>query len=302
MSRILNTCYLCNGNLKFKFSRFSEPLQREFDIYGCQYCKNWQIYPLPDQNILNDLYESKYFSKRTSRGYNDYAGEQVKKSVLSTLNKNLNDLNFFSWESRLVEKKSLEIGAASGHFVEFLQLRGWNAAGIDISKSMTDAGKKIGLNMIYGDFLAYEFNQGKHGKFDLVSLWATLEHLPNPDKYINKICRLLKPDGHLYLSTTNTGFWARIYGPRWRYLNVPEHIYYFNKKSLGYLFKKYGLKINSAFTYGSGFTARENSSLGYRLLKNIFDRSARYFFSGDMIVLDIVFQHSGNSINTGDIA
>jgi 2-polyprenyl-3-methyl-5-hydroxy-6-metoxy-1,4-benzoquinol methylase len=289
MNVVAKTCSVCSDDLYFKLSKYSETVDKNFDIYKCDFCKNWQVYPAPNAKELKKLYENSYFSKRTKRGYNDYAGEAIKQSVISTLEKNLADLDFYAWEKTLYDKSSLEIGAAAGHCVEYLQMRGWNAAGIDISKTMTDAAKKRGLHMICADFLKYDFKEdNKNRKFDLITLWATLEHLPEPGKYIEKIAKLLKSGGHLYITTTNTGFWAKIYGARWRYLNVPEHIYYFNKNSLSYLFKKSGLKINRAFTYGSGFTSKKNASLFYKAMKSIFDRSAKYFYSGDMIVLDVV--------------
>ncbi|MDH4262016.1 MAG: class I SAM-dependent methyltransferase [Spirochaetia bacterium] len=285
----LMLCAICQSNLHFKFSKLSEDASKSFNIYKCKNCKNWQIYPVPDPLELHKLYELDYFSKRTKRGYDNYAGEAVKKSVISTLVKNLTDLDFYSWEKNLNDKSSLEIGAAAGHCVGYLQERGWEACGIDISKSMTDAARKNKIQMIHGDFLTYNF---KNTKFDLISLWATLEHLPDPNQYIEKISKLLKPDGHLYLTTTNTGFWAKIYRKKWRYLNVPEHIYYFNKKSLVYLFNQSNLKIHHAFTYGSGFTSKYNMSIFLKVIKFIADRLAKFFYSGDMIVLDVVHSRS----------
>lgn len=294
MKHVKNACAVCGGNIQYKLSRFSEPMNKEYDIFKCGDCRNWQIYPVPDEKDLQNLYESNYFSKRSDRGYDNYTGEAVKKSVISTLEKNLTDLDFYKWENTLAAKLSLEIGAAAGFFVEYLQNRNWESTGIDISKSMTDAAQKKGLQMIHGDFLKHDF---KNRKFDLIALWATLEHLPHPDQYIHKISQLLKPEGRLYLTTTNTGFWAKIYGVKWRYLNVPEHIFYFNRRSLKYLFKQSGLEIAKAFTYGSGFTSKKNAPFYFNLAKKIADRSAKHFLSGDMIVLDVRHDIAGSRIS-----
>jgi hypothetical protein len=101
------------------------------------------------------------------------------------------------------------------------------------------------------------------------------------------MAELLAPDGKIYLSTCNTGYFARRYGNSWRYLNVPEHVFYFNRQSLAQLANKCGLKITRAFSYGSGYTTIEDSSWWYRLKKRIADRLARYALSGDMIVIEL---------------
>jgi len=283
MEPVKQSCAICHGDLRLKFAKYSEPVGKDFNIYVCRSCKNWQISPLPSASELRDLYENSYFSKRTNRGYDDYTSQKVRASIVSTLEKNLAGLDFYTWETTLTGKFSLEIGAAAGYFVEYLKDRNWNSMGIDISKTMTDAAQKRGLNMIHGDFLEENFTK----KFDLVAMWATLEHLPDPGRYVLKISRLLKPGGRLYLTTTNTGFWANVYGKRWRFLNVPEHIFYFNQKSLAVLFEQSGLTIHRAFSYGSGFTAKKDASFAYTVFKKIADRLARYFLSGDMIVLDV---------------
>jgi len=285
MKNVKNGCSICQNDLAIKFSKYSDPLRKNFDIYKCSFCGNWQIFPLPDEIDLTHLYENTYFAKRTNRGYDNYTSDAVKQSIISTLEKNLEALNFYKWEENLDIKNSLEIGAAAGYFVEYLQNRGWNSMGIDISKTMTDAAIRKGLNILHGNFLKYDF---KNRKFNLIAMWATLEHLMSPDKFIKKISEILLPGGHLYITTTNTGFWAKVYGINWRYLNVPEHIYYFNRRSLATLFENHHMKIVRSFTYGSGFTTRENSSMFYKFFKKVFDQSAKWFHNGDMIVLDVM--------------
>lgn len=239
--------------------------------------------PLPSPAQLTELYQNEYFKQRSDRGYADYTSEKIYRSVVSTLAKNLCDLGFPAWEKSLPDtKRLLEVGCAAGHAVAYFQNRGWQAIGMDIAHEMIEAGRGIGRNLIEADFLAYDFGDQK---FDLITHWATLEHLPQAEAFLQKMGTLLAPGGKIYLSTCNTGYFARRYGISWRYLNVPEHVFYFNRKSLSCLAAKCGLKITRAFSYGSGFTTKENAGFSYRLRKKISDRLARYFLSGDMIVV-----------------
>ncbi len=273
------SCEVCLSQLRPKFS-IASPSGKSYSLYKCSSCGLWQLHPLPEHN-LTELYQGSYFEKRSDRGYDGYASEAVARSVRTTLQKNLQDLNFFEYE-QYCEKNLLEIGCAAGHSLAYFTERGWQATGIDIAFSMTEIARQRGLDVITGDFLTHDF-AGR--TFDLITMWATIEHLPHPGQFIERAAALLKPGGHFYLSTCHTGLFARIYGKNWRYLNVPEHLYYFSEKSLCQLFAASGFAKVKSFTYGSGFTSKPNAGILWRAAKYAADRLAKLGL-GDMIVMD----------------
>lgn len=278
------SCTLCGGRLT---PHLRKPAAggRVYQISRCTSCTLWQIDPLPTAGELTELYQNEYFKTRSDRGYADYTSEKIYQSVVSTLAKNLGDLDFFTWEKSLATpRKLLEVGCAAGHAVHYFAERGWQTLGIDIAAEMVMAGQKAGRNLLLADFLTHDFGAAR---FDLVTHWATLEHLPQARAFLMKMTELLAPGGKIYVSTCNTGYFARRYGAKWRYLNVPEHVFYFNRKSLAHLAGKCGLRITRAFSYGSGFTTRENAGWFYRFKKRIADKLARYCLSGDMIVVEM---------------
>ncbi|AFM13566.1 class I SAM-dependent methyltransferase [Turneriella parva] len=281
------SCILCGGRLTPRLSKAGRDA-KNYNIAECLNCGVWQIAPMPSEAELNALYQSDYFKVRSDRGYADYASDKIYRSVVSTLEKNLRDLNFFSWEKSLNGPKHLlEVGCAAGHAVAYFAARGWQALGIDIAHEMIEAGKSAGRPLLEADFLQHDF-AGQ--KFSLITHWATLEHLPQAEMFLQRMAKLLADGGRIYLSTCNTGYFARRYGISWRYLNVPEHVFYFNHRSLQCLAKKCGLKVVRAFSYGSGFTTRENAPWWYNFKKHIADRLARYFLTGDMIVVEFVVE------------
>ena len=277
-------CALCGGSLRPHLEKRGAN-GKDYAIYRCTSCTLWQLEPLPTASELTELYQDEYFKTRSDRGYADYTSDKIYQSVVSTLAKNLRDLDFFAWENALGEpKKLLEVGCAAGHAVHFFAERGWQTLGIDIAAEMVKAGQKAGRNLIIADFLTHDFGEEK---YNLITHWATLEHLPQAENFLRKMTALLSPGGKIYLSTCNTGYFARRYGLKWRYLNVPEHVFYFNKRSLDLLAHKCSLKISRAFSYGSGFTTRENAGWSYRFQKRVADRLARYCLGGDMIVVEL---------------
>ncbi len=281
----MKQCALCGGQLSGHLKKTGAD-GKVYPILRCRTCTVWQIYPLPSATELSELYQKDYFKVRSDRGYADYTSEKIYRSVVSTLDKNLQDLKFYEWEKELASpRKLLEVGCAAGHAVQFFAERGWQTLGLDVAVQMVEAGRAAGRNLLCADFLKNDFG---HNHFDLITHWATLEHLPEAEQFLRRMRSLLAPGGKIYLSTCNTGYFARRYGVAWRYLNVPEHVFYFNIKALTQLAQKCDLRITRAFSYGSGFTTRESAGWFYRLGKSIADRAAKFALSGDMIVLELM--------------
>jgi 2-polyprenyl-6-hydroxyphenyl methylase/3-demethylubiquinone-9 3-methyltransferase len=60
-----------------------------------------------------------------------------------------------------------------------------------------------GLEIDYQQVTAEALAQQCPGKFDVITCLEMLEHVPDPASVISACRRLLKPNGHLFLSTIN---------------------------------------------------------------------------------------------------
>lgn len=101
-------------------------------------------------------------------------------------------------------KTILDIGCGSGTISLYLASKGYKVKGIDISKNAIDASIKsaenIGLKNV--TFEVCEFpNRIPSGKYDMVYFSEVIEHLPDDELALQKIYKLLKPGGTLFLST-----------------------------------------------------------------------------------------------------
>jgi len=75
------------------------------------------------------------------------------------------------------------------------------------------------------------------GIFDFITLWGVLEHLPNPVEELQELTNFMKKDSKIVLKTVTTESNIPFqYKP-------PEHLVYWNYKSMEILFKKAGLKL-----------------------------------------------------------
>lgn len=272
-------CILCgNTHVVPLFTKNSEHGQ-PFTLAQCSSCGLNFINPQPSEKEISAYYKKDYFTKRTSRGYDNYFSPELKREIERVIQLNLADLKFFEFESRLSDKKrSLDIGCAAGYFVNFVRERGWDAHGIDIAHDCTDfAKKRLKLNVKNGNYLETKYAQ----KFNLITMWATIEHLHHPEDVLEKIHHDLASDGVLYLSTCRTGGlnFMKLFGSAWRYYNFPEHLFFFSKKTITLILAAHGFETTAYFTYGSGLGKSKST------LRRMADWAAKYLGMGDMMII-----------------
>jgi SAM-dependent methyltransferase len=125
----------------------------------------------------------------------------------------------------------LDVGCASGLFLRQALHSGWDVAGVEPSETLCREAVKNLENKGEIQCVALE-DAHFTGTFDAITLWDVLEHVSDPNGFLS-ICRnLLNNDGHLFLNVPNLdSLEARILGRRWPLL-LPEHLNYFNVRSL----------------------------------------------------------------------
>ncbi len=270
-------CNVCLSNKKkILFNKASKDGEI-FTLNKCMSCGLEYISPRPTLAEIGKYYSAEYFTNRTERGYDNYFSEKIKNEIERVIALNLKDLDFYNYEKSLQEeKKALDIGCAAGYFVNYLHQRNWKSNGIDVSKECVDFACSHGLHVSQGDYLQKIYNH----QFDLITMWATIEHLHQPEKFLEKIHSELKNSGMLYISTCRTGFsFRQIFGKKWRYYNFPEHLYFFSHSTMKRLLHNGGFKLISFKTYGSGF------GKGGTIIRKIADFTAKHFKLGDMMLL-----------------
>lgn len=109
----------------------------------------------------------------------------------------------------LAGKKVLDVGCGGGILSEAMAEAGAEVTGIDMAEKPLQVAKLHRYESGLEDRITYEkttveaFAEQHAGEFDVVTCLEMLEHVPDPQSILVACHKLLKADGHLFLSTIN---------------------------------------------------------------------------------------------------
>jgi 2-polyprenyl-3-methyl-5-hydroxy-6-metoxy-1,4-benzoquinol methylase len=140
----------------------------------------------------------------------------------------------------------LDVGCSMGSFVEAATKHGYQASGIDICSPAIQIGKARGLPVTCADLFSYN----EVGKFDVITMWATLEHVPNPNDFMVRIREMLQPNGIFIASVPNFGsLTIHITGSKNCYI-CRDHLNYWTAKGFENYFRQQGFVPEGLTTFG----------------------------------------------------
>lgn len=131
-------------------------------------------------------------------------------------------------------KTVLDIACNDGTFLKALKSKGWTVAGIDPAQNIVDAADPS-LNIVCDFFPSSKVT----GKFDVITCFNVVAHIPNPKEFVAAAAQLLNDDGTMYIQTSQKdmilrGEFDTIYH---------EHHSFFTIHSMFYLLQQLDLRI-----------------------------------------------------------
>lgn len=160
-----------------------------------------------------------------------------------------------SWlESRRLRKwcgdlppgaRIIDIGAGDGFHLKLLEQLGggkWSLEGVDPDAHAISAARARGLQMHHGLVQDLDLPQDS---YDFATLIMTIEHVDSPDRMLEDVASLLKPDGCVGIITDNTGSpdFAIAKRRHWGGYHFPRHWNLFSKASIRKLASNAGLEV-----------------------------------------------------------
>jgi SAM-dependent methyltransferase len=205
------------------------------------------VYPKPPAHEIEKYYQdATFYSKAESEELRLIAEAKTRVKFLSKLA-----------EKYGLEKRLLDVGCASGIFLEQAQKDGWVVEGIELSPILSAEARTKGLTVLNG--LIEELPI--HTKYPVVTAWEVIEHTINPEKFLYSLRSRVQDGGFVALSTPlSNGLPALVLRSRFPMLCPPEHLSIFSKQSLQILGKELGLEMINFQSFSN--LAKENLERG----------------------------------------
>lgn len=242
-------CPVCSGRERsrlFTARDYAHPHRPEsFGVVRCARCGCGYLSPRPPESALHEFYGEDFY-------WNFEGGKLQAEAVLAARLPQIIAKKKFVGDMR--PGRLLDIGAMKGEFVHAMRMDGWSAEGIDFSPH---AENLFNVPMRYGEFLQLDYEEAS---FDCITMWAVLEHVYEPNAFVAKIARLLKPGGRFALLVTN---FNSIQGRWFRADDYPRHLTLFTKGSLRQLLSTHGLETSIMTTNQKIFGGSLYGSLVY---------------------------------------
>lgn len=214
-------CPLCQAS-----DEISVMTRNGYKIVRCRACTLLYVSPTPsDAELAAHYQQASYFEGDAGQGYRNYA--EMEKALLPHFQRRLHFL-----AARLNGPGSLlDFGCASGYFLELAQHAGWQVTGVELSAQMAQrAAQRVAAS---GGRVFTSLDALGEAKFDAITLWEVIEHLPHPLETLAALSAHLRPRGMLMLSTPNTAHWQAQRKPdAWVGYRPPSHLLFFTPPTL----------------------------------------------------------------------
>jgi 2-polyprenyl-6-hydroxyphenyl methylase/3-demethylubiquinone-9 3-methyltransferase len=107
----------------------------------------------------------------------------------------------------LAGRAVVDVGCGGGLLAEAMAGRGARVVGIDLADDLLRVAQlhalEAGINLEYRHESAEAHAAAHAGRYDVVTCMEMLEHVPDPVAVVEALARLVRPGGHVFVSTLN---------------------------------------------------------------------------------------------------
>ncbi len=221
-------CPLCNSEERIIYDYKFDP----YKVASCKKCGVWYLSTrLSEEGMLKQYASDEYF-KGNEGGYSGYQDQEA--SLRLTFRRFLKELR----KKYNVGGSLLEIGCGYGYLLSEAKKYFRSIEATDFSEEALSSASKFADAVYSGSIDSIPKNK----LYDCIILAHVIEHIYSPIDFLKNALSHLNPGGIMAVATPNKGsIWFTVMGKKWPSFKVPEHIVFYERKTLSLLMKKSGL-------------------------------------------------------------
>ena len=210
------SCILCRNNDFKLISERDSKSKGELTVCFCNICSMVSQNPIPTEEQVEQYYATEYRQ--------DYKKvfEPKLKHVYRAGNLALDRLEFLT-KNNVETGMLLDVGSGGGEFTYVSSQLGFDSMGVE---------PNIGYSNYARDQYEANIKTGQladiDGKFDVITMFHVMEHIPDPVKTFKKLYDLLNGDGFLFVEVPNIESFSQ--SPNNTFFKA--HIHYFSAATL----------------------------------------------------------------------
>ncbi len=247
-----NICRICNSE---NISGLSIGRSK---LIKCNNCDIVYLKDIPEQSALNDYYQSDY--KISSGGVYENEKRRIFRlpeqiALISTIMK-----------YKQPPATILDVGCDKGFFIDEARRYGFSVSGVEPSETARQYADNLNLDV-------RSSLDAASSKFDIITMWHSLEHFPLPLEAIKKLRSRLNSEGLLFIRVPAfDSICSKLFKDKWIWFQPENHYFHFSKKSLRFLLNSAGYDVLS-------ISKRRPNNILTRMANRLANKSFGRYFS-----------------------
>lgn len=222
----------------------SQPIMERFGrkVLQCQKCGVGFMDAFPKN--LGDVYSHEGYNATQEMSYLDNVDYRKRRFGLERLGIIRRHIT-----KPIEHVRLLDLGCGTGWFLEVAKSEGFNVNGIELGKEIAEqTSKRLGITISTVTIQ----DLPKTEKFDVITLFDVLEHVPDPKAVLKAVREHLVPGGIALIFIPNLdSVGLKILGERSSLVMPAEHLFYFTPKSLRGMIENVPLEVVEFQTKGT---------------------------------------------------
>jgi SAM-dependent methyltransferase len=215
-----------------------------FGVVRCTACRLYYLSPRLPESAMLELYRSGDYFEGGPAGYDSYADQT--QALRATFRRVVAHMVRLGLDGGSL----LEVGCGYGFLLDEARTFFSSCTGTEFSDEAAAVARERGFEVFTGGIEALPSDR----RFDCIIATHVVEHVYDPRGFVAGLKQLLRPGGTIVLATPDMGsLWRRSMGSRWPSFKVPEHVLYFDRRSLTRLLVDAGFEQIQSVPYPHSF-------------------------------------------------